>query len=137
VSRENVEIVRRGYERYAAGDLEGVSALFSDDAELADGGGLGVVDTAAGTLKGPEGFLRSATESVEAFDDYRVEAEEFIDAGHAVVVSVRISGSGRASGARLETSLAHLWVFGDDGKAIRGEVYRTTVEALNAVGPAE
>jgi ketosteroid isomerase-like protein len=82
MSKENVETVRRGYELYAAGDLEGVTAL---------------------------------------------------DAGEAVVVPVRISGSGRASGAKLETRLTHLWVL-RDGRVILGEVDRTTEEALEAAG---
>jgi ketosteroid isomerase-like protein len=130
---ENVEIVRRGYELYAAGDLEGVAALFATDAELADAGGLGVAGTAAGTRQGPEGFLRANEEVLEAFEDYRVDPEEFIEAGEAVVVPVRISGRGRASGAEQETRLAHLWVL-SDGIVIRGEVYRTTEEALEAAG---
>ena len=137
MSRENVAIVRRGYELFAANDLEGASALFSADAEVADEGGLGVADTAPGTRYGPEGFLRASEEALEAFEDYRIEAEDFIDAGEAVVVPVRISGRGRASGANLEMRLAHLWVFRDDGKVIRGEVYRTTEEALGAVGLGE
>jgi uncharacterized protein len=131
MSKENVEIVRRGYELFAAGDLEGVTALFSAEAELADAGGLGVAGTAVGTRRGPEGFLRATEEVLEAFEDYRVEAEDFIEAGEAVVVPVRISGRGRASGAEMETRVAHLWVL-RDGKAIRGEVYRTTEEALEA-----
>jgi uncharacterized protein len=134
MSKTNVEIIRRGYELYTAGDLEGVSGMFSTDAEVADSGGLGVAGTTAGTLHGPEGFLRAASESLEAFDEYHVEAEDYIDAGDAVVVLVRISGRGRASGAKLETRLAHLWVLGNNGKVIRGEVYRTTEEALAAVG---
>jgi ketosteroid isomerase-like protein len=129
MSRENVEIVRLGYELFAAGDLEGVSALFASDAELADSGGLGLADTAAGTWRGPAGFLRSTNEALEV--------EDFMDAGEAVVVPVRISGRGRASGAKLEMHLAHLWVFRRDGKVIRGEVYRTAEEALQAVGVAE
>ena len=134
MSQQNVDTVRLGYERYAAGDLEGVSVLFSEDVVLADGGGLGVADTAAGTFHGPEGFVRSARESLEAFDDFQVETEDFIDAGDAVVVAVRISGTGKASGARLEMRLAHLWVMGDDGKVMRGEVYRSAEEALAAAG---
>jgi hypothetical protein len=131
MSEENVEIVRRGYELYAAGDLEGVTALFAPDAELADTGGLGLADTAAGTRHGPKGFLRATEEVLEAFEDYRVETKDFIEAGEAVVVPVRISGRGRTSGAKLETHLAHLWVL-RNGKVIRGEVYRTTDEALEA-----
>jgi len=135
MSASNVEVVRRGYALYAAGDLEGVAALFLADAELADAGGLGVAGTAAGTRHGPEGFLRAVEEALEAFDEYRVEAEEFIEAGEAVVVPVRISGRGRASGARLETRVVHLWVL-RHGRVIRGEVYRDTAEALEAAaGP--
>jgi uncharacterized protein len=136
MSQENVEAVRRGYELFAAGDLEALTGLFADDAALADAGGLGLADTAPGVRYGPEGFLRATEEVLEAFDDYRVEAEDFIDAGEAVVVPVRISGRGRASGAMMETRLAHLWVF-RSGKVIRGDVYRSTEEALEAVGPRE
>jgi ketosteroid isomerase-like protein len=136
MSRENVDIIRRGYERFAAGDLEAVAGLFADEAELADLGGLGVVGTAAGTQYGPEGFLRSSQEALDAFEDYRVEAEEFVDAGDAVVVPVRIFGRGRASGAVMETRLAHVWTF-RGGKVIRGDVYRSTAEAFDAVGLGE
>lgn len=115
-----MEIVRRGYELYAAGDLEGVAALFSTDAEVADAGGLGVADTAVGTRHGPEGFLRNAEEVLEAFEDYRVETDDFIDAGEAVVVPVRISGRGRASGAEQEARLVHLWAPRRQGDPRRG-----------------
>jgi len=131
MSEQNVQIVRRGYELYAAGDLEGVTALLSANAEVADAGGLGVAGTAAGTRFGPEGFLRANEEALESFEEYRVEPEEFIDAGEAVVVRVRIFGRGRASGANLDIRVAHLWVL-RDGKAVRGDVYRTTEEALEA-----
>jgi uncharacterized protein len=131
MSDENVELVRDGYERFAAGDVEGIADLIAEDAELAGAGGLGIAGTAAETHYGPEGFVRAAEEALEAFEDYVVEAREFIDAGDAVVVPVLISGRGRASGARLEVRLVHLWVL-RDGKVIRGSVYRTTEEALEA-----
>jgi uncharacterized protein len=136
MSLENVEIVRRGYERYVAGDLQGVASLFADDAAVADAGGLGVTGTTAGKRYGPAGFLRAAEEAVEAFADYRVEAEDFIDAGEAVVVPVRISGVGRSSAAKLETRFVHLWLL-RGGKVIRGDVYRTVEEALEALRPGE
>jgi len=136
VSQANVDVVRRGYELYAAGDVEGVARLFSEEAEMPDAGGLGLADTAVGSVYGPAGFLQANDEALEAFEDYRVEAERFIDAGPAVVVPVRISGRGRASGARLEMGLAHAWLL-RHGKVIRGEVHRTTQEALESVGCSE
>ena len=123
-------MAHRAYERFAAGDVEGVSEIFAPDAEMADAGGLGI-ERGVGTVRGPEGFIRATEETVEAFEDYTVEAEKFIDAADAVIVAVRISGRGRASGAPLDVRLAHLWEF-RDGRVIRGEVYRTTEEAVAA-----
>ena len=63
MSQENVQIVRRGYELFAAGDLVGVAGLFSPDAEVADGGGLGVAGTASGTrAHAPLGGFGAGTE---------------------------------------------------------------------------
>ncbi len=136
MSQENVEIVRRGYEQFAAGDIEGVATLFAEEAELADTGGLGIAGTAAGTRYGPEGFIRASADTQEAFDDYRVEPQEFIDVGEAVVVLVRVTGRGKASGAHMEMDVAHLWVF-RNGKVIRGDVYRTREDALQAAELSE
>jgi ketosteroid isomerase-like protein len=83
MSQENVEVVRRGYERFAEGDFEGVADLIADEAALPDAGGLGVADSAAGSRFGRQGFLRGAEEAREAFEDYLVEPVEFIDAGDA------------------------------------------------------
>jgi ketosteroid isomerase-like protein len=131
MSQENVDIARRAYEQFIAGDMEPVLDLFSPDAKLADSGGLGIEGTAAGTRTGPAGFMRATEETREAFDEYTVEPLEFIDAGDAVVVDARMSGRGRASGLSVDTRVAHLWVF-REGKIVRGEVYRTTEEALDA-----
>ena len=136
MSQENVEIVRRGYELYAAGDFKGVTELFSDEAEIPDAAGLGVAGTATGTRYGPQGFLQAIEETLEAFEDYRNEIEEFIDAGEAVIVPLRISGTGRTSGARVDVRVVHLWLL-RDGKVIRGEVHRSTEEAPEAAGLRE
>ena len=136
MSEQNVELVRRGYELYARGELDAVAELISPDADLAGEGGLGIAGTAAGTRFGPEGFVGSAREATEAFDDYRVEPEEFVDAGDSVVVVVSISGRGRESGLELEMRVAHLWTV-RNGKVDHGDVYRTKEEALAAAEKRE
>jgi ketosteroid isomerase-like protein len=132
MSDENLEKVRWGYERFAARDLEALLSLFDSEAETRDAGGLGISETAGGYRHGPQGFLLATKETLEVFDDYRVEPEELIDVGDTVVAQVRIVGRGKASGALLEESLVHAWTF-RDGKVIRGEVYRTTEEAIAAL----
>jgi ketosteroid isomerase-like protein len=131
MSRANIELVRGGYEMLERGQLEELAALFSFDADLADAGGLGIAGTAAGRRIGPAGFLQAVAEAREAFDDYTVEAEDFIDVGDSVVVVARISGRGQESGLEMEMQVAHLWTV-RDGKVVLGEVYRTVDEALEA-----
>ena len=131
MSQENVDIIRHGYELYTQGNIDAVAELFTEDAEIADAGGLGIAGTAAGVRHGPEGFRRVVEETMDVFEDFEVETEEFLDTGDAVVVPVRITGRGKASGAQMEMRLVHLWVL-RDGKAIRGEVHRTVDEALAA-----
>jgi uncharacterized protein len=130
VSTENVEIVRRGYELFAAGDLQGVADLFAPEAEMPAAGGLGVEGT-MGVNRGPEGMLAAMQEGLDAFEEFRVEIEEIAEAGDAVLVTVLISGRGRASGLEQQERLVHLWVL-HDGKVVHGEVHRTAEEALAA-----
>ncbi len=135
MSEQNVEIVRRGYALFAAGDLDGVAALVSPEADVAGGGGLGIEGT-MGIRHGPQGMLQAMQEALEAFEDYRVEVEEIIDMGEVVIAAVLISGRGRTSGLPQQERFAHLWVL-RDGKVTHGEVYRTIAEAREAAGRQE
>jgi ketosteroid isomerase-like protein len=136
MSRENVELVRRGYEMYASGDLEGLVALIAPDAELADGGGLGITGTASGTRYGPKGFLRSSEEAHEAFENYTVTPEDFTGVGNFVLVRARLRGKGRASGISLDALVFQLWEL-SDGKVVRSQIFMTEAQALEAVGLSE
>jgi ketosteroid isomerase-like protein len=74
----------------------------------------------------------------EAFDDYHMDSEEFIDAGEdRVLVFSREGGRGKGSGAEAETQLtAHLWTV-RNGKAIRMQSYWERSDALKAAGLSE
>jgi ketosteroid isomerase-like protein len=71
----------------------------------------------------------------EVFDDYRMVAEEFIDAGDdQVLVFAPEGGRGKGSGAEVRTHpTAHLWTI-RDGKAVRMQSYWERSDALEAVG---
>ncbi len=50
----------------------------------------------------------------EAWDEtFRIESEELIDASDKVVAFIQVSGRGKASGARVEARVAHVWTFRD------------------------
>jgi ketosteroid isomerase-like protein len=59
--------------------------------------------------------------------------EEYIDAGDQVVVAVRYSGRGRASGIELEDRLFEVHTL-RDGKVTRKREFKTRSEALEAAG---
>ena len=133
MSQENVEVVQRGFEAWEAGDLSSLLALLDDDlvmrrlAPMAD----------PGTWHGPEGLLENVAEWVDAFDEFKMEAEEFIDAGDHVVVRVAQEGRGNESGAPVT---ATFWfVFGvRGGKTVTTlDMYATRAEALEAAGLSE
>ena len=70
---------------------------------------------------------------LEAVEEPRIEAVEFIAAGDKVVVAVRMSGRGRASGLNVEGRLFHVVTVEQD-KLVRIEWYSTRDGALKAVG---
>ena len=95
MSQENVEIVRRGYEAFNRGDVDGVVGLLAPDFEYV---ASGLVPGVGGVYRGAEG-LRGVAETFWAeFDDPRTEVHELIDAGDQVVASTTMRGHGKQSG---------------------------------------
>ena len=129
MSQDNVEVVRRVWEGWETDDL---------------GRGLAVIDDAVvtrrvaplpdpGTWHGPEGLLDMAAEWFDAFDDYAMSAEDFIDAGDHVVV--RVEQAGRARGSRIPVKASLWFVFGvRNGRVITLDLYAMRGQAFEAVG---
>jgi ketosteroid isomerase-like protein len=73
---------------------------------------------------------------IGAFDDFRYEAVEFIDAGDSVFVHMRQSGRGKASGVATDIDFWQVWLF-FEGKIVRFVMKPSRDEALEAAGLAE
>jgi ketosteroid isomerase-like protein len=132
MSQENVEVVRRGFEAWEADDLGGLLAVFDD--ELVTRRLAPMPDP--GTWHGPEGAIEVAAEWMEAFDEFKMKAEQFIDAGDHVVV--RVAQEGRGSGSGAPVTGVFWFVYGvRNGKAVTWDMYGTRREALKAVGISE
>src|SRR4051794_38711764 len=111
MSRENVEAVRRIYERVNA-SMEWPEELFDADFEsdMREVGGRAL------PLDATQGALR---EYFETFEDFHVEMEELIHAdGQHVVNTLRDGGRIRGSDAEVSNRYFHVWTFGD-GKIVR------------------
>jgi ketosteroid isomerase-like protein len=130
MSAENVEIVRGGYEHViATGELlEGIAhpdfvwdmSTFGNWPEQQ-------------TYDGIEGARQFLADWTGAWEDWRLEVRELIDAGDDVVAIVHQSGRSRATGLVVDMDFAQLWSL-EDGKQTRMRMYADPEEALRAAG---
>jgi ketosteroid isomerase-like protein len=130
MSRENVEVVRRGWAAFAEGDMTQLLDLLS--AEL-------VTHRAypdAGTYYGKEGYLEMTADWVEGFAEWSATPEEFIEAGDYVLVRVHQTARGESSGAWVESEFWFVFTIAA-GKITRLDIHVSRSEALEAVRLSE
>jgi ketosteroid isomerase-like protein len=136
MSRENVEIVRQGWEVFEADGLDAwlkqfvaPDAIFiQDDSVVPD----------AQTWTGWDGWRAAVTAWSEEFDGWRAELHEVLDAGvDRVVVTWRDHGRGRRSGVVVERPEAAFIHTLRDGRIVHTVQYERAERALEAVGLSE
>jgi ketosteroid isomerase-like protein len=130
MSEENVEIVRSGYERFAAtGEFrdEIVTPDFVWDMSNFHGWPEQQVYEGAA---GARAFLGAWT---GAWEDWELEIDALHDAGDKVVALLRQHGRSKAAGMLLEMTFAQVWTL-RDGKEARMDMYSDPDEALEAAG---
>jgi ketosteroid isomerase-like protein len=136
MSRENVEVVRRGLEVF---DTEGLDAWLEqfvapDAVYIQDA----MVGPEAQTRFGWDGWRAAVTAWSEEFDDWRVEFHEVLDAGDdRVVFTWSDHGRGKLSGALVERPVAAFVHTLRDGKIVHSVQYGRDEDALEAVGLRE
>jgi ketosteroid isomerase-like protein len=132
MSQENVEIVRRGYDAFNRGDIEGV--IETADPQVHWDMSERVFNPSV--YEGHDGVRRFVEEMNEVWEDFRLEPLEFIDAGDKVVVSHLIRGRGRGSGVDVELPSTSVYTL-RNRKVIDNRMYREHSEALEAAGLRE
>jgi ketosteroid isomerase-like protein len=131
MSEENVEIIRRGWDAYARGDLDAMLAFFAEDMVTVRDPNL--LDR--GSYRGREGMLESLFEWAESFDEFNQFPVEHIDAGDKVVTRVRQEAAGAQSGVPVATDTWFVFTL-RDRKVVRFELFATEEAALEAAGLA-
>jgi ketosteroid isomerase-like protein len=135
MSRENVEIVRRGMEAWLRGDMDTVLSTW--DPEV-------IWDTShfrdwpESSYIGADGVQRFLVEWLETWgDDYELDIEEVLPVPDGRVISlITHSGTGRQSGIPMELRMAQIVTL-RNGKVTRFDNYDDRAEALEAVGLPE
>jgi ketosteroid isomerase-like protein len=131
MSQENVEIVRQHFEAFLSGDNE--TALAAYDPEV-------VFDASVR----PEGHVYHGREGVAeamriwtgAWEDWKVDVKEIIDAGDRVLLIGRESGRGKGSGIEIDQ-----WVFVvftlRNGRIVHWKGFVDRDQGLEAAGLSE
>jgi ketosteroid isomerase-like protein len=130
MSQENVEIVRAGYERFAAtGEFTG--DLVTDDFVWDMSNFHGWPEQQM--YEGVDGARAFVSEWTEAWEDWQLDVEALHDAGEKVVAFVYQRGRSKGGGMPVEMSFAQVFTV-RDGKQARMEMYSDRDEALSAAG---
>jgi hypothetical protein len=130
MSQGNVDLVRDQYARWNAREFDAWIEAFDPEVEYMssvvasmDGGGV---------YRGHEGVRQFVREYFEGWEQFRLQPNEYIDAGPHVAVVLRATAQGRGSGIEIDREIAHVWTF-RDGRAVRHQSFTSRAEALAAL----
>ena len=123
-----VDTLRRIYELFAVEDYDAAAELVDPEIDW---------DTSAAPagvrVTGAEAAIGDYRGMREAWEEFELVAEDFVDAGDHVVVVVRNSGRGVGGGVPIEARRAHVWGL-RAGVPVSFRLYLDPDEALAAVG---
>ncbi|HSJ17160.1 MAG TPA: nuclear transport factor 2 family protein [Solirubrobacterales bacterium] len=131
MSKENVELVKRGFDAFAREGWRALLPFLHPEFEAITPPDVAMEPD---TYRGAEGVRRYFESFEDAMEDIRfVTTGEFIDAGDKVVVPFRLAARGRESGIEVEQPAVQVWTL-KDGKALRLEVFGSREQAFGAAG---
>ena len=132
MSQENVEVARVAIERWLRGGatLDAVPVdLVAENVEWDFSAYPQIDGPTCGT--GASGLFDNLREYFSAWQSYRAEPGEFIDAGENVAVVLHETAG--ASGVLVERDLFLVWTF-RHGSIVKWRIFETREHALDAVG---
>ena len=131
---ENVETAKRANAALNRGDFDGLVQVFAADAVLQD---LQNAPDQPVTVEGVQAIRQSLSLWADAFDELRVDIEEYIDGPNAVICAAHWQGQGKTSGISIDVHQFDLYEF-REGRVIRAVLgFRSKNEALKAAGLSE
>jgi uncharacterized protein len=131
MSQENVEIVRSAVERFqATGELSPETA--AEDIAWHDPPDFPDAEVHIGT----EGVLQALGVWASAWSEWRIELNDYVDAGERVLVRGKQWGRGKDTGILVEQPLCLVYLL-RDGKVVEVRAFFDEHQALEAAGLRE
>jgi putative acetyltransferase len=123
------ELARAMYASLNAGDLDGFFELLHPEIELREG----FLAPDADAYHGHEGVRDWILRTTEAMSFARFEPGHFMRVGNALVIPVRVTGTGAGSGAEVSADVVHVGRMRDGKVSLLGS-YPDLQQALEAAG---
>ncbi len=134
MSQENVEIARRAYEAFNRHDFDAALDALDPDVEWHQITQFPDRAVYRGRDDMRDRFWNK--QLVDQFGDFRIEVEEFVDAGDHVLMLGHIVAHGSASGVPIRLRVANILEF-RNGKLIRAYDLAGPSQAVTAAGLSE
>ena len=116
MSQQNVDLVRRSYELWAARDLDGMLALIDPDVEIRSL----LTEAERTSYRGREGFTAWYSELLGVFPDWDPTIEGIRTIDDSVVVRLRVNARAVGSGVPIDQTTWQVVRF-NAGRAVRTE----------------
>jgi uncharacterized protein len=113
---DNVELLRSTYESFGRGDIPAVMASFAEDITWH----VPAVLPTGGDAKGHEEVGQSFQRIGSTWEDFQIEARDFVDSGDRVCVIGRAQG--KLDGKQTGYGFVHCWTV-RDGKCVDFDEY--------------
>jgi ketosteroid isomerase-like protein len=131
MSRANVELVRRAYGLWNAGEMEAAKRMAAPDA---------IMSTPPGwpdsiTSNDRDEMFKRLAENRDLFESDRLVPEQWIEAHDCVIVPTQWCGVPKGASAELKVSVVPVYTVRGD-LIVRLDWYSSVQEALQAVGLA-
>jgi ketosteroid isomerase-like protein len=133
MSRDDVEILRALYERWARRDYSDRDAFDPQVVFTRIMSGAVPGPGMAGVWHGVDEMWRAVVDWLRNWEDYRVEPEDFIDLGDRVLVLSRQTARGKLSGANVQAEIGEIFTL-RDGRIVSWDLYLDRTEAVQAAG---
>jgi ketosteroid isomerase-like protein len=131
MSEANIWVVRRGFEAFTRGDIDGLLALVDEDIVITQD-----PDVPVGSPQqhGHAGFLEALNLWPEQWDDFKIEIERVVaDPGDYVVMLTRQHGRGKQSGVEVEARFTFVFAV-RDGLIAEWRIFIDEQDALASIG---
>ena len=125
-----VDLVKRSYAAFEAGDLDGVLGDMDSEIEWQQAQGL----PHGGTYRGVAEVRRNIFDPLDEqwWDEFSAVPTEFLDAGGEVVVLGRYRGRAKGTGKQLDVPFVHVWTVRGE-KAVRFRQFLDTAGWIEAL----